>query len=82
MMYPYLAVELGHDFSLDRSLQHGMVPVVVDAADPQAALKAYNALYVHEEVYAEGLVRRADAFARVLEAMRFSHGQVVNIANV
>ncbi len=82
MMYPYLAIELGHDFSLDRSLQYGMVPVVVEATDPQAARRAYNALYVHEEVYAEGLVRRTDAFARFLEAISFSHGQVVNVANV
>ncbi|MGB6450277.1 MAG: DUF4143 domain-containing protein [Steroidobacteraceae bacterium] len=82
LMYPYLAAELGKRFKLDTALRQGMLPVVWAAADPGAVLEAYNALYLHEEVQMEGLVRNIGAFARFLQAMSFSHAAVLNLANV
>jgi predicted AAA+ superfamily ATPase len=81
-MYPYMAAELGKRFKLDTALRQGMLPVVWGADDPTAVLDAYNALYLHEEVQAEGLVRNIGAFARFLRAMSFSHAAVLNLANV
>jgi predicted AAA+ superfamily ATPase len=81
-MYPYMAAELGRRFKLDTALQQGMLPVVWGADNPTAVLDAYNALYLHEEVQAEGLVRNIGAFARFLQAMSFSHATVLNLANV
>jgi uncharacterized protein len=49
---------------------------------PLAVLEAYNALYLHEEVQQESLVRNIGAFARFLQAMSFSHSSVLNLANV
>jgi predicted AAA+ superfamily ATPase len=81
-MHPYLAVELGNRFKLETALQQGMLPVVWAADDPSAVLEAYNALYLHEEVQMEGLVRNIGAFARFLQAMSFTHGSVLNLTNV
>jgi predicted AAA+ superfamily ATPase len=45
-------------------------------------LRAYASLYLDEEVRLEGWARNAGAFARFLEAISFSHGAVLNAANV
>lgn len=82
LMYPYMAMELGKRFKLDTALRQGMLPVVWGAEEPLAVLDAYNALYLHEEVQMEGLVRNIGAFARFLQAMSFSHAAVLNLANV
>ena len=81
-MHPYMAVELGARFKLATALRQGMLPVVWAANDPSAVLEAYNALYLHEEVQMEGLVRNIGAFARFLQAMSFAHGSVLNLTNV
>jgi predicted AAA+ superfamily ATPase len=82
LMHPYMATELGTRFKLSTALRQGMLPVVWGADDPLAVLEAYNALYLHEEVQQEGLVRNIGAFARFLQAMSFSHGAVLNLANI
>ena len=81
-MHPFMAAELGAGFSLERALVQGLIPLVVDAADPAAALRSYAALYVREEVQAEGLVRNVGAFSRFLEAASFSHATVLNVSNL
>ena len=81
-LHPYMAAELGTRFDLGKALRQGMLPVVWAANDPQSVLEAYNALYLHEEVQMEGLVRNVGGFARFLEAMSFSHASVLNLANV
>ena len=81
-MHPFMAAELGAGFSLERALAQGLIPVVVDAADPAVALRSYAALYVREEVQAEGLVRNVGAFSRFLEAASFSHAAVLNVSNL
>ena len=81
-MHPYMAVELGGDFVLEEQLRTGMVPIVVEADDKRDAMEAYNALYIREEVFAEGLTRNQEAFARFLTAISFSHGAVLNVSNV
>ena len=80
-LHPYMAAELGEAFSFESALRHGLLPVVVGAADPDFQLRAYCGLYLKEEVQAEGLVRNIGAFARFMEVMSFSHGSVLNLAN-
>jgi predicted AAA+ superfamily ATPase len=77
-----MAVELGKRFKLEIALRQGMLPVVWSAPDPPATLRAYNGLYLREEVQMEGLVRNVGSFARFLEAMSFSHASVVNLSNI
>ena len=81
-MHPFMASELGDRFALDSALNLGLVPSVLDVADPEQAKRAYLALYVREEVKAEGLVRNLDSFGRFLEAISFSHGSPLNLADV
>lgn len=81
-LHPYMAAELGRRFDLQRSLQQGLLPLVIAAPDPDDVLHAYAALYLREEVQMEGLVRNVGVFARFLEAISFSHGAVVNLAAV
>ena len=81
-MHPFTAAELGEAFDLPRALEIGMVPLVINAIDPQASLKAYATLYLREEVQSEALVRDIGAFARFLEAISFSQGALLNLAAV
>lgn len=81
-LHPFLAAELGSRFDLEAALETGLVPLVWSSPDPRGALVAYVDLYVREEVQLEGLARRMDSFLRFLEAMTFSHGAVLNLAEV
>ena len=80
--FPFLAAELGEAFSLGDALRLGLVPGVRASADPSHALAAYAGLYVREEVQAEALVRNVGDFARFMEALSFSQGSQLNVANV
>ena len=81
-MHPFLAAELGDDFVLADALRLGLVPGIVKAAEPERALQAYVALYLREEIKAEGMVRNLASFSRFLEAMAFAQGSPLNLANV
>jgi predicted AAA+ superfamily ATPase len=81
-MHPFLAAEMGELFDLEESLRLGMVPLVRMAEEPTSTLRGYIDLYVQQEVKAEGLVRRLDDFSRFLEAISFSHAQVLSVAVV
>jgi predicted AAA+ superfamily ATPase len=80
-MFPFMAAELG-TFRLEDALEIGMLPVVLGADRPGDALSAYASLYLEEEVQVEGWARNIGDFARFLEAISFSHAQVLNVANV
>ena len=81
-MHPFLAAELGGRFDLEAALDHGLLPLIWDAADPADTLSAYAGMYVRQEVQAEGLVRDLGAFHRFLEAVSFSHAAVLNASEV
>lgn len=81
-LHPFMASEIGERFDLERSLRLGMLPLVLGAIDPEETLRSYVALYLREEVMTEALVRNVGSFARFLEAMSFSHGAILNVAEV
>ena len=80
-MHPFMAAELPN-FDLRRALDVGLVPLVANAADRQAALEGYARLYLDQEVQAEGLTRNVGNFARFLEAVSFSHGGQLNVSAI
>ena len=80
-MHPFMAAELP-EFDLDRALRIGLLPLVMNAADPPDVLDAYASVYLDEEVRAEGLTRNIGAFTRFLEAISFSHGAQLNVSAV
>ena len=81
-MHPFMAAELGDAFDLTSALRRGLLPLVLGAEDPVDTLEGYIAVYVREEVQMEGLVRDLDRFSRFLEAVTFSHGQLMNVSNI
>jgi len=81
-MYPFTAAELGSSFSINSALMYGLIPLINQADEKEDALAAYINLYLKEEVHAEGLVRNISSFARFLEIMSFSHGQIINYSEI
>lgn len=81
-LHPFMASELGEYFDMQTALTQGMLPVVWDSPSSLDVLNSYVGVYVREEVQAEGLVRNLGGFSRFLEAVSFSHGQVLNLSNV
>jgi predicted AAA+ superfamily ATPase len=81
-LHPFMAAELGPRFDLEEALRLGLLPLVWDADQPLEVVRAYVALYLREEVQLEGAVRKLGSFSRFLEAISFSHGAVLNLAEV
>lgn len=81
-LHPFMATELGETFVLEEALKYGLLPLRFDEENPTETLKTYVALYMEEEVKAEGIVRNIEPFARFLEAMSFSHGGQLNLTNI
>ena len=81
-MHPFTALELKNNFSLEKALQMGTIPVVCNAREPLEALAGYINIYLDQEVKAEAIVRNIDNFVRFLETISFSQGSVLNVANI
>ena len=81
-MYPLTAGEMKGDFSLERALKYGLLPMACSAADPRKFLESYVQTYLKEEVREEGLTRNLSSFGRFLESASFSQGGVLNISQV
>jgi predicted AAA+ superfamily ATPase len=81
-MHPFMAAELGTDFSLSSALACGMIPLVVSARDQTDVLHGYISLYIEQEVRAEGLVRNIEDFSRFLEVISFSQGSLLNLSEI
>lgn len=81
-MHTFIAAELKEFFSLEKALVLGLLPIVWDSETPELVLKNYCMLYLKEEIQAEGLVRNINNYARFLEAISFSHGNLLNTSNI
>lgn len=81
-MHPFMAAELKDLFDLNKALEIGMIPLVLNSETPLQTLQAYVDLYLREEVQMEGLTRNIGNFSRFLESVSFSHGAILNISNV
>lgn len=79
---PFMASEMGEQFTLEKALKMGMLPLVWESQEPDEMLSTYGTVYVDEEVQAEALVRNVGQFSRFIHVMSFSHGQVLNMNNI
>ena len=77
--YPLVFPEMT-DFDLLTIFQHGAIPAHYHSTAIKKALRSYIEDYLTIEVQQEGLVRNLPAFARFMDALRFSHGEMVNYA--
>ncbi len=80
-LHPFMASELP-EFRLQDALERGLLPLVVASSSPKEVLDAYVSLYLEQEVQLEGWARNVGDFARFLEVTSFSHGSVLNVANL
>ena len=81
-MHPLTVQELGNHFNLTYALLYGMLPAVINHAEPKKYLESYVQTYVKEEVLQEGLTRNVGSFTRFLEVASFSQGQVLNMSEI
>lgn len=79
--YPLVTVEIPN-FDLMKALSHGLLPVHYLSQSIKRDMRAYINEYIKEEIQAEGLVRNLPGFARFLDIVGFSSGEMINYANI
>jgi predicted AAA+ superfamily ATPase len=79
--YPLTYAEIPH-FDLLRALDHGLIPSHYLSDHVDLLLESYVADYLNHEIREEGLVRNLPQFARFLDSVSFSNGQLVNYTNI
>lgn len=70
------------DFDLLKALQNGLIPSHYRLKSAWRALDSYVSEYLKEEIHAEGLTRNLPAFSRFLDAVAYSHGELINYSNI
>ena len=80
-LFPLVTAEL-EEPDLLRILNRGLVPAHYFSENYRKSLAGYTRDYLKEEVFAEGLTRNVPAFARFFDAMGYSHGELINYANI
>lgn len=79
--YPLVYPEIP-EFDLLRAFKHGLLPANYLSNQPERMLRAYAGDYLTEEIQAEGLVRNLPGFARFMELVGFTNGQMLNFSNI
>jgi predicted AAA+ superfamily ATPase len=80
-MFPLVSREIP-DFNLLDALNRGLIPSHYTDRNYRRSLKAYIQDYLKEEIMAEGLVRNLPAFARFMDSIGYSHGEMINFSNI
>lgn len=80
-LHPLVSAEIAN-FSLERALDHGLLPTHYLSDDPSRLLQAYVGDYLREEIVAEAATRNLGAFSRFLEIAALSNGSTINSANI
>jgi predicted AAA+ superfamily ATPase len=70
------------DFSLEKALNHGLLPRHYLSSKPNKLLEAYVGDYLREEIAAEAATRNIPAFSRFLEIAAISNGEMINFQNI
>ena len=79
--YPLVYPEIT-DFELMRVLNSGTIPTHYLSTDPKRSIQAYIDDYLTQEIKAEGLIRNLPAFAKFLDSVGFTNGEMVNYSNI
>lgn len=80
-LFPFTTAEL-NEYDLPRIVNHGLIPKHYLEANPKRSLTSYIYDYIEEEINAEALTRNVPAFAKFLEAVALTHGELINYANI
>ena len=79
--FPLTSREI-EDFDLLRALSHGLLPSIYLSPHFARTQRAYITTYLKDEIQTEGLVRNLSAFSKFLDVVGFTHGGMVNYANI
>ena len=83
VMRPFSWCELQDTgFTLERAINHGLLPPHYLSDDPDEELSSYVDRYLTEEIAAEGWARNLPGFARFLETAATTNAQLLNYSNV
>jgi predicted AAA+ superfamily ATPase len=74
--------EIGDEFKLTRTLNHGYLPRMYRSDRPMRLLNAYVGDYLKEEVAAEGLVRNLPVYSEFLNVAALSDTELVNFSTI
>jgi len=80
-LFPLTTSEIGAD-DLERILNHGLIPQHYAEEKPERSLRSYVFDYLEQEIHAEALTRNVPAFAKFLDAVAATHGQLINYATI
>ena len=80
-LFPLVSKEL-ENLDLLRALNHGLIPSHYRQDNYRRSLRGYVQDYLKEEVFHEGLTRNIPAFSRFFDAIGYTHGCLVNYANI
>ena len=80
-LHPLVSPEVSYK-ALNRRLNIGSLPAVLDSPEPKEDLKAYVGGYLKEEIRAEGLVRSIESFSRFLEVAALTNTHMLNYTSV
>ena len=84
-LYPFSYLEIGTLFDLQRALQFGMLPKLFSFETDEERilfLQAYALTYLKEEIWAEQLTKKLDAFRKFLEVAAQCNGKIINYSNI
>ena len=81
-LFGFSAYELDSEIDLIKLLNHGYLPPVYFNNRPERLLNTYVAMYLKEEIAAEGLVRRLPAYSEFLNVAALSDGGMVNYSTI
>jgi predicted AAA+ superfamily ATPase len=81
LLHPLVSREVP-GFDLMRAVRFGTLPAIYLSDEPERDLAAYCGSYLQEEVRAEGLVRRIDAFSRFLQVAAIVNTELLNFEAV
>lgn len=84
-LFPFSALELGKQFSLEQALSFGLLPKVQyleNAQDKIDFLESYALTYLKEEIQAEQVIRRIDPFRQFLQVAAQMNGKIINYRKI
>jgi predicted AAA+ superfamily ATPase len=80
-LFPLTFTEIPN-FSLQKALNHGMLPRHYLNTQPGKLLEAYVGDYLKEEIAVEAVTRNIPAFSRFMEVAALSNGEMINFLNI
>lgn len=70
------------DLNLNKLLNNGLIPRHYLVDNATRSLRSYISDYINEEINAEALTRNVPSFAKFLDAVALTHGELTNYSNI